>query len=88
MWYIPFIAFGIFFVIFLAIIISGFKTHKRTTDTIKNVFTTVSTNIESEIQKAFEPQKEETRTCDYCGSSVSVASLKCDSCGAKIKSKK
>lgn len=85
MFMLPFIIFGIFFVVFLMIAISIFKSHQKTGDTMANMINTVSAYAENEIEKAFEPPKQETKTCEYCGSIISADSTKCDSCGAKAK---
>ena len=85
MWYIPIIAFGIFFVIFLAIAISAFRSHKHTGDTMRNMINTVSAYAEKEIENVFNPPKEETKICEYCGSTIPNGNTKCNSCGAKAK---
>jgi len=85
MFVLPFIIFGIFFVTFLMIAISAFKTHKRTSDTIQDMINTASIHLENETQNLFEQPKEEFKVCEYCGSRVSATSLECSSCGAKIK---
>lgn len=82
---IPFVTFGVFFTVFLIIGFSAFKLHKRTGDTMKNMINTVSVRFENEMQKAFGQPKDETKICEYCGSTISANSAKCDACGAKVK---
>ena len=85
MFALPFIIFGVFFVVFLMIGISAFKTHKKTGETMQNMINTVSAYAEKELQKTFEQPKPQTKTCEYCGSTISEGSNKCEACGAKVK---
>ena len=67
------------------IAISAFKSHKKAGDTMQNMINTVSAYAEKEIQEIIEQPIEETKTCEYCGSTMSAHSSQCDSCGAKVK---
>lgn len=88
MFILPFIVFGIFFVVFLVIVLNIFKSHKHTGDTMQNMINTVSARMEHEIQKVFEQPKDETRICEYCGSTISANATQCEACGAKVSKKK
>ena len=85
MFFLPFIIFGVFFVVFFMIIVSAVKSHKQTGDTMQNMINTVSAYAEKQMQEAFEQPQEETKTCEYCGSTISFGSTKCNACGAKVK---
>ena len=90
MFFLPIIIFGIFFMVFLIIGLSIFKSHKhiveKNKDTMIDIINTISANSdELIIGEVVEDNKQETRICEYCGSSIPVNSAKCDSCGAKIK---
>lgn len=81
----PFAIFGVFFIVFLMIAVRTAKLHKKAGKTISNIFETVSSNVEQQIENRLGQSKEETKTCEYCGSTIPADSSKCDSCGAKIK---
>jgi hypothetical protein len=84
MFFLPIIIFGVFFIVFLIIGLSIFKSHKHTVDTMTTMITTVARNVEGNMDIKTEP-KEESKICEYCGSSIPSNSAKCNSCGAKVK---
>ena len=88
MWFMFVIPFVVFFIIFLLVAISIFKTHKKGGDTIQNMINSSADFIENEIKQVFAPKKEETKTCEYCGSTMPANSTQCNGCGAKTSSKK
>ncbi len=89
MFFLPIIIFGVFFIVFLIIGLSAFKSHKHVGDTMQDMINTVSAYAEKEFNNAIEQldnkPHEKQKTCEYCGSAISAGSSKCDSCGAKVK---
>ena len=94
MWFMFVFPFIIFFVVFLGIITTFFKTHKQVGDIKSKVSQTISAFPETyepiEIFVPVTPKepKIEYVVCEYCGSKVKSSELKCNACGAKIKAKK
>ena len=84
MWYVFVIPFAIFFIVFLIIAKSFFRSHKRAKDSMEDMIHTISAYAEQHVEEIAE-HKEETKICEYCGSSIPANSAQCDSCGAKIK---
>ena len=85
MWYVFVIPFAIFFIVFLVIAKHFFNVHRHNDDTMEDMISTISAYAEKQVQETFEQPKEETKTCEYCGSTIPANSKKCDSCGAKVK---
>ena len=87
MFFIPIIIFVVFFVVFLVIGLSATKMHKHSADTMTDMISTISAYADKQA-KSFEDniaKYSATKICEYCGSSISASSTKCNSCGAKIK---
>ena len=85
MWYVFVIPFVIFFVVFLFIAKSFFRSHKHAKDTMEDMVHTITAYAEKQVEETLAQPKEETKICEYCGSTVASGSKKCDSCGAKVK---
>lgn len=89
MWYVFVIPFIIFFIVFLVIVKNFFRAHKHTGDTMEDMITTISAYAEKQMEDTMKEidnsSREQTKTCEYCGSTISAGSSQCDSCGAKVK---
>ena len=94
MWYIFVIPFIIFFVVFLIIAKNFFHLHKHNgndgdiidmAESMQEMINTITIYDENEDKEEPKPIVEQTKTCEYCGSTVSIRDTKCDSCGATVK---
>ena len=90
MWFMFVIPFIIFFVIFLSIVGSFFKSHHKVGDIklpdVDTIFDTVSAYAEKQVENL--PKLEQEQVCEYCGSTVKTDETKCMTCRTKIKIKK
>ncbi len=85
MWFMFVVPFIIFFIVFTFIVRSFIRSHKSTDIIIRQTGSTISAFAEEKIENVIEKPKEETKVCEYCGSVVANNSVKCNSCGAKVK---
>lgn len=72
------ILFTIFFVIFFIVIISTaiIKTSKRYTNHMNDITTKMKNMLQSETDN------KKSRTCEYCGSTLTNDQINCPNCGA------
>ena len=95
MWFMFVIPFVIFFVVFLFIAKSMFRSHKKVGDTMQKMIEHNVNKADNEIIEVYipvtpaqpvEPKHEEV-ICEYCGESVHDGQRACPSCGARVKRK-
>lgn len=98
MWFMFVIPFVIFFIVFLMIAKSMFRSHKKTVERMRNMVKNASGDGDQEVVEVYIPvqsiqqnqaeaSKPKEIVCDYCGERVSESKSECPSCGARLRKK-
>lgn len=94
MWFVFVIPFVVFFVIFLSIAKKLFKGHRSDEDSMNKMLEEQSYEeppkgdiVELYIPAQLAQEKEEYKTCEYCGERVPAEKRECPSCGARLNIK-